>query len=63
VPRVNDNDYNSLVSSLDNAVDILSRNRTPDPDLIIAFDTLKQARAKVVRALEKAPVDAEWKAA
>ena len=44
--------YQSLLGSLDQAVDILARHRTPDPAMIAAFDTLKQARAKIVRAME-----------
>jgi hypothetical protein len=50
---VNQQAYNSLLSALDDAVAILDRNRTPDPALIAAFDTLKQARAMVVRAVEQ----------
>jgi hypothetical protein len=50
---VNQKAYNCLLSALDDAVAILDRNRTPDPSLIAAFDTLKQARAMVVRAVEQ----------
>ncbi|HUR57547.1 MAG TPA: hypothetical protein VM029_07550 [Opitutaceae bacterium] len=50
---MNQQAYNSLLSALDDAVYILDRNRTPDPALIAAFDTLKQARAMVVRAVEQ----------
>jgi hypothetical protein len=49
---VNDHDYNSLLSCLNQAVEILYRNRTPDPEFVAAYDTLKQSRAmidKVVR--------------
>ena len=46
-PSMNDHDYNSLLSSLNDAVEILHRNRTPDPRFIAAFDTLKQARAMI----------------
>ncbi len=51
---VNHHDYNSLLSSLNDAVAILARNRTPDPELIAAYDTLKLARAKIVRVVENA---------
>lgn len=44
--------YESVLSSLNAAVEIMERNRTPDPALIAAFDTLKQARAMVIRAVE-----------
>jgi hypothetical protein len=53
---VNEHAYNALLSSLNEAVAILDRNRTPDPALIAAFDTLKQARAMVVRAVEQSTV-------
>lgn len=49
--------YQSLLSSLDQAVEILARHRTPDPAMIAAFDTLKQARAKVVRAVREVSVE------
>lgn len=63
--RMSEQAYQSLLSSLDQAVDILSRHRTPDPTMTAAFDTLKQARAKIVRAvhdlnvepLDRAPFD------
>jgi hypothetical protein len=44
---VNDHDYNSLFSALNQAVEILNRNRTPDPAFIAAYDTLKQSRAMI----------------
>lgn len=44
--------YDSLLNSLNSAIETLDRNRTPDPAMIAAFDTLKQARAMIVRALE-----------
>lgn len=44
---MNTADYHSLLSSLNDAVEILHRNRTPDPRFIAAFDTLKQARAMI----------------
>lgn len=49
--------YQSLLRSLDQAVDILSRHRTPDPTMTAAFDTLKQARAKIVRAVRDSNVE------
>jgi hypothetical protein len=49
--RVNDHDYHSVLSSLNSAVEILDRNRTPDPAFIAAYDTLKQSRAMIVKAL------------
>lgn len=51
---VNQHDYNSLFSSLNDAVEILARNRTPDPSYIAAYDTLKQSRAMLVGVLNKA---------
>ena len=48
---MNDYDYNSLLSSLNHAVEILYRNRTPDPRFIAAFDTLKQARAMIEKSV------------
>jgi hypothetical protein len=50
VTGVNDSDYNDLLSSLNDAVEILYRNRTPDPAFVAAYDALKVARAKVVGA-------------
>ncbi len=41
---------NSLLSTLDHAVEILAENRTPEAICVAAFDTLKQARALVARA-------------
>jgi hypothetical protein len=49
---VNDHDYNSLFSALNQAVEILYRNRTPDPAYIAAFDTLKQARAMIEKVAQ-----------
>lgn len=48
---VNANDYRQLLRSLDTALQILEQNRTPDGAVIAAFDTLKQARARVHGAL------------
>jgi hypothetical protein len=48
---VNTHDYSSLFASLSQAIEILDRNRTPDPDFIAAYDTLKQSRAMLTRAL------------
>ena len=45
--RVNHHDYNCLFSALNQAVEILYRNRTPDPDFVAAYDTLKQSRAMI----------------
>lgn len=55
ISGVNDHDYNSLFSSLNDAIDILARNRTPDPAYIAAYDTLKQSRAMLVKVLNTAP--------
>lgn len=41
----------SLLSHLDSAVDILAEQRTPDALYVAAFDTVKQARALVARAI------------
>lgn len=51
--RVNESDYTSLISSLNTALDVLERNRTPDPAFIAAYDTLKQSRAMIIKALER----------
>lgn len=48
---MNDHDYNALLSSLNHAVEILHRNRRPDPGFVAAFDTLKQARAMLEKNL------------
>ena len=48
---MNEHDFNSLFSSLNQAVDILNRNRTPDPRFIAAYDTLKQARAMIEKTV------------
>jgi hypothetical protein len=42
---VNLHDYNSLFAALNQAVEIMYRNRTPDPAFVAAYDTLKQSRA------------------
>lgn len=63
---VNTSDYNALLSSLNNAVAILDRHRTPEPDFIAAYDTLKQSRAmimKIVTQLQPAPSVVELAAA
>lgn len=52
---MNDHDYNSLFSSLNQAVEILARNRTSDPAFIAAYDTLKQSRAMLVKVLNATP--------
>lgn len=52
---MNDHDYHSLFASLNQAVEILARNRTPDPAFIAAYDTLKQSRAMLVKVLNAAP--------
>ena len=51
--RVNDHDYNTLFSALNQAVDILHRNRTPDPEFVAAYDTLKQSRAMIESAVKR----------
>jgi hypothetical protein len=57
-PTVNEHDYNSLFSSLNEAVEILARNRTSDPAFIAAYDTLKQSRAMLVKVLNSPPESA-----
>ena len=52
---VNEQDYHSLFASLNQAVEILARNRTPDPAFIAAYDTLKQSRAMLVKVLNSIP--------
>jgi hypothetical protein len=54
MPPVNEIDYKSLLSSLNLAVDILDRNRTPEPAFVAAYDTLKQARAMIMEATGRA---------
>lgn len=49
--RVNDHDYHSLFAALNTAAEILHRNRTPDPVFVAAFDTLKQSRAMLEKAI------------
>jgi hypothetical protein len=51
VRRVNSHDYNSLFAALNQAVEILYRNRTPDPAFVAAYDTLKQSRAMIEQAV------------
>ena len=51
VSRVNTNDHQSLFASLGHALEILDRNRTPEPEFIAAYDTLKQSRALLQRVL------------
>jgi len=51
---VNEHDYSLLISSLNQAVGILDRNRTPDPAFIAAYDTLKQSRAMILKAVGRA---------
>lgn len=48
---MNDHDYRSLLAALNNAVEILHRNRRPDPAFVTAYDTLKQARAMLEKAV------------
>jgi len=48
---VNDHDQHSLFAALNEAAEILHRNRTPDPAFVAAFDTLKQARAMLETAI------------
>lgn len=48
---MNANDQHSIFASLSRAIEILDRNRTPDPDFIAAYDTLKQSRAMLARVL------------
>ena len=50
---MNSEAYTSLLSALNQAVEILERNRTPNPELIATFDTIKQARAMIIRAVER----------
>jgi hypothetical protein len=40
-------DYDALISSLNEAVEMLNQHRSPEPDFLAALDTLKQARARV----------------
>ena len=48
---MNDKDNHSLFAALNEAAEILHRNRTPDPAFVAAFDTLKQARAMLENAI------------
>ena len=54
---MNDHDYNSLFAALNEAADILHRNRTPDPTFVAAFDTLKQSRAMLEKAVVRSEAD------
>jgi hypothetical protein len=58
VGAVKEHDYNTLFASLNQAVEILHGNRTPDPAFIAAYDTLKQSRAMLVKALNSAATTA-----
>jgi hypothetical protein len=58
---VNQSDYNALLSSLNDAVEILYRNRTPDPEFVAAYDALKVARAKAMGAALQAHASAPAK--
>src|SRR5688500_4743246 len=51
--RVKTQDYSSLFSSLEQAIEILQRNRTPAPGYIAAYDTLKQARAMIASVVNR----------
>jgi hypothetical protein len=62
-PPVNDHDYQSLFASLNQAVEILHRNRRPDPQFVAAFDTLKQSRAMLVSVLNRVETPVEDRAA
>ena len=48
---MNANDYHAIFASLSRAIEILDRNRTPEPEFIAAYDTLKQSRAMLARVL------------
>ena len=48
---VNQQEYNHLLASLNDAVAILARNRTPDPSSVAAYDTLKHARAMILSTI------------
>ncbi len=50
--RVNDT-RDTLIHTLDNSIDTFARIRTSDAVSTAAFDTLKQARAMIARALEE----------
>ncbi len=47
-------DHHTLFASLDAALALLERHRTPDPAFVIAYDTLKQSRAMLVKVLHPA---------
>lgn len=48
---MNAQDHHALFASLDAALALLERHRTPDPAFVIAYDTLKQSRARLVQIL------------
>jgi hypothetical protein len=48
---VNDRRYDSLLYSLDHAIELFSRIPTSTPAGAAAFETLKQARAMLTEAL------------
>lgn len=50
---MNEHDYNALLSSLNEAIAVLARHRTPDAASVEAYDTLKLARARVLAAVNE----------
>ena len=54
---MNDHDYEALFAALNNATEILHRNRTPDPAYVAAYDTLRQSRAMLEKAIVRAAAD------
>lgn len=47
---MNDPHYDTLIQSLDRSIELFSEIRTGDATSVAAFDTLKQARAKIALA-------------
>ena len=60
---MNDHDYNSLFAALNEAAEILHRNRTPDPAFVAAYDTLKQSRAMLEKAIPRPAIASAERAA
>ena len=54
IRAVNEHDYTALFTALNEAVDILDRNRLPEPAFVAAYDTLRQSRAMLAKVLQPA---------
>lgn len=50
---VNNKRYDAILYSMDHTIELFGQVRKPDAVCTAAFDTLKQARAMVARALQQ----------